>query len=100
MSVIVIGRFKADPADLKKLFAERAADFKAVAEEAKGVGALHHRFGAGDGEVIIVDEWNDAESFQKFFGANTTIPEIMKAANVQGPPDFSFYELLDSPDIF
>jgi hypothetical protein len=100
MSVIVIGRFKADPADLKKLFAERAADFKAVSDEAKGVGALHHRFAAGDGEVIIIDEWNSAEEFQKFFGGNTTIPEIMKAANVQGAPEFTFYESMDSPDLF
>jgi hypothetical protein len=100
MSVIVIGRFKANPADLKKVFADRAADFKSVSEEAKGVGALHHRFAAGDGEVIIIDEWNNAESFQKFFGDNTTIPEILKAAGVQGPPEFSFYEAMDSPDLF
>ena len=100
MSVIVIGRFKADPADLKKAFAERAADFKAASEEAKGVGALHHRFAAGDGEVIIVDEWNSADEFQRFFGGNTTIAGIMQAAGVQGPPEFSFYEALDSPDLF
>lgn len=100
MSVIVIGRFKADPANLKKVFAERAADFKAVSEEAKGVGAVHHRFAAGDGEVLILDEWNNAESFHKFFGGNTTIAEIMQAAGVQGPPEFQIYEALDSPDLF
>jgi heme-degrading monooxygenase HmoA len=100
MSVIVIGRFKADPAALKKLFAERAADFIAVSEESKGLGAIHHRFGAGDGEVLVLDEWDSAESFQKFFEGNTTIPEILQAANVQGPPEFVFFEALDSPDQF
>jgi hypothetical protein len=100
MSVIVIGRFKADPADLKKVFAERAADFVAVSDEAKKVGALHHRFVAGDGEVVIIDEWDKAESFQKFFGDNKTIPEIMKAAGVQGAPEFAFYDAMDSPDLF
>jgi len=100
MSVIVIGRFKANPADLEKVIAERAADFKAVSEEAKGVGAIHHRFAAGDGEVVIVDEWNNLESFQKFFADNTTIPEFLQAAGVQGPPEFSFYEAMDTPDRF
>ena len=100
MSVIVIGRFKSDPANLEKVFAERAADFVAVSEEAKGVGALHHQFAAGDGEVIIIDEWDSAESFQKFFGSNTVIPQIMQAAGVQGAPEFSFYESMDSPDRF
>ena len=100
MSVIVIGKFKADPGVLKKVFSERAADFTAVSEEAKGVGALHHLFAAGDGEVIIIDEWDNAASFQKFFESNTVIPQIMQAAGVQGPPEFSFYESMDSPDRF
>ena len=100
MSVIVIGRFKANRADLEKVFADRAADFKAVSEEAKGVGAIHHRFIAGDGEVGLIDEWDSVESFQKFFESNTVIPEIMQAAGVQGPPDFQFYESMDSPDQF
>ena len=56
MSVIVVGRFKTNPADLAKVMAERAADFVAVSDEAKGVGALHHQFGSADGEVIIIDE--------------------------------------------
>ena len=100
MSVIVIGKFKADPANLKKVFAERAADFKAVSEEAKGVGALHHRFAAGDGEVIIIDEWDKAESFQAFFTGTPVIAELMQAAGVQGEPQIEILETLESPDRF
>ncbi len=98
MSVIVIGKFKADPAVLEKVFTEKSADFIAVSNEGKSLGALHHRFLAGDGEVIVLDEWDSAEAFQKFFENNTKIPEILQAAGVSAAPEFSFYEAMDSPD--
>jgi heme-degrading monooxygenase HmoA len=100
MSVCIIVKLKVDPANMAKLFAERANELKAVSEQGKAAGAIHHFFAAGDGEVIIVDEWDSADSFQKFFQSNTTIPEIMQSAGVQGAPEFSFYESMDSPDRF
>ncbi len=30
-------------------------------------GAIHHRFGVGDGFVLVVDEWETIEQFQQFF---------------------------------
>jgi hypothetical protein len=100
MSVIVIGRFKTDPADMQKVFTSHGAELKAISEDAKTQGCLHHQFAAGDGEILLADEWTTAEAFQQFFGNQTTIPEIMKAANVQAPPEFQIYEGLDSPDRF
>ena len=38
MSVIVIGRMKADPADVENLWANRKADFEQVQAEAKAAG--------------------------------------------------------------
>jgi heme-degrading monooxygenase HmoA len=100
MSVIVIGRFKADPKDLEKVFIDHADELKAISADAKSKGGIHHQFVAGDGEVLIVDEWNNAASFQSFFESQTQIPEILKSANVQGPPDFEIHEVMDSPDRF
>ena len=40
MSVIVIGKMQADPANLQKLWKDREADFKAVQKEAKAAGAI------------------------------------------------------------
>ena len=34
---------------------------------AQTVGAIHHRFGIGDGFVLVVDEWESAEQFEAFF---------------------------------
>ncbi len=100
MPVVVIGKFRADVAKFLGVVQTRAADFEAIAAEAKTKGALHHRFVGGDGEVLIIDEWESAEAFQRFFSSQPVIPQIMQEAGVQGPPEFSFYSSLASPDLF
>ena len=100
MAVIVVGKMNAEPATIKKLWADRKADFEGVAKEAKAAGALHHRWGFGDGFITIIDEWPDAASFEKFFSSNATIPSLMQAGGVQGPPDFTIVEAVEGPDQF
>jgi quinol monooxygenase YgiN len=100
MSVIVIGHITVDPAAVERLFRERAADFEAVAADSRTHGAISHRWGFGDGQVLIVDEWPDADSFQKFFDNQQMIPTLMQAAGVTAPPSFEFFEAKDSPDTF
>jgi quinol monooxygenase YgiN len=99
MAVCVIVRLKVDPGRLKKLFSDRADDLRTVRAEAQGAGAVHHFFATGDGEVVIVDEWDSASSFEKFFD-NPTIGGFMAETGVEGPPDVAIYEILDSPDRF
>jgi quinol monooxygenase YgiN len=100
MSVIVIGRMTVDPANVEKLWAERGADFRAIVEDAKRAGAIHHRWGFGDDHIVIIDEWQDADSFQQFFGSQPMIAELMQAAGVQGPPEFEILRAEDAPDQF
>jgi len=100
VSVIVIGHMTADPADIERLWKERRADFEGVAERAKAAGAAHHRWAFGDGRVVIIDEWPDAQSFQSFFDRETVIGELMQAGNVQGPPEFEIVEAKTGPDEF
>jgi len=99
MAVCVIVRLKVDPIRMKTLFAERADELRTVRAEAQRAGAVHHFFAAGDGAVIIVDEWDSAASFEKFFD-NPTIGGFMAETGVEGPPEVAVYELLDSPDRF
>jgi quinol monooxygenase YgiN len=98
MSVVVLVRVPVDPANLERVWAERAADFEAVSADARAHGVLHHRWGFGDGFVLVIDEWPDAESFQKFFSSQTTIPELMQAAGAQGPPEVTIVEARVGPD--
>ena len=100
MSVIVVGKMHADPATIQKLWKDREADFEAVSKEAKAAGAIHHRWGFGDGFIVIVDEWSDAASFEKFFSSNATIPQLMEAGGVQGAPEFTIVESVQGPDEF
>jgi quinol monooxygenase YgiN len=100
MSVIVIGRMRVDPANVERLWTERRADFEAVAEKAKAAGAMHHRWGFGEDHVVIVDEWPDAGSFEKFFAGQPKIAELMQAGGVQGPPEFTIVEAREGPDHF
>jgi len=100
MSVLVIGRMPVDTANVEQLWKERPADFEAVAAEAKTVGAIHHRWGFGNGELVIIAEWDSVESFQKFFESNETIPQLMQAAGVQGQPTFDFFDAKAGPDEF
>jgi quinol monooxygenase YgiN len=100
MSVIVIGHMTVEPGNVTKLWEERKADFEAVRTDAEAAGALHHRWAFGENEVVIIDEWPDAESFEKFFGSHTVIPQLMQAAGVEGPPTFEILEAKAGPDEF
>ena len=100
MAVSVIVRVKVDPANLKKLFESRPDDFVQTSEAGRKAGAAHHLFAAGDGEILIIDEWDSAESFQTFFTTTPVIADLMQSAGVQGEPQIEIFERLDSPDRF
>jgi len=100
MSVFMILRVPADPTRLEQ-FANANADLmKRVSGAGKAAGATRHAFAGGDGEVLVIDEWPDAESFQKFFESQPEIPGIMQEAGAQGAPQITFYRKLDTPDVF
>src|SRR5262245_7498352 len=64
MSVLVTVKAAADTDQFRR-FTETAGDLMVkIAEDGKAQGAIHHRFGIGDGFVMVFDEWEDAESFQ------------------------------------
>ena len=100
MSVMVVGKFNADPARMEAVFRNQEQDLLAVRDDARSQGALHHHFASSDGQVVVVDEWESAEAFQRFFASQPKIPELMRAAGVQGEPEFAIYPVIDSPDQF
>ena len=67
MSVLVIGKFQGDTAVFSQALIDRAGEFAKIADMAKAAGGIHHRFGVGEGFVVIVDEWESVEHFQQFF---------------------------------
>jgi heme-degrading monooxygenase HmoA len=70
-----------------------------VAGRGKQFGAISHHFYATDKEVLVVDEWPDEASFQKFFESSPEIKEMMERAGA-GQPSIEFWHHLDVDDDF
>lgn len=100
MSVIMTMKVKADPATLEAVAKAHSDDLAGIVEAAKGHGLVAHRFyGSDSGEVMILDEWPDPDSFQSFFSSQQgAIGPIMQEAGVEGEPDITFWRKLDTGD--
>jgi hypothetical protein len=100
MSVLVVVKVAGDTEAFQKALADRADEFETISERSKGVGAIHHRFGIGDGYVLVVDEWETAEDFQAFFGDPKLQEFIGSIGGAATPPDITITEAITSPDQF
>jgi Antibiotic biosynthesis monooxygenase len=100
MSVLMVLRLQVDPDAFRKVADENADAMRDISHRGKDRGAIHHAFFAGDGEVLVVDEWNDAESFQAFFDEEgPNIGPLMESAGAQMDAP-RFYEKVDTADVF
>jgi hypothetical protein len=95
MSVLMVLRVSGDP---KAVEAYDAAAIRGVSDRGRAAGATKHRFFTNGSEVVVVDEWPDRESFQRFFDAETEIAQIMASAGVTSQPSVEFFERMDVDD--
>jgi hypothetical protein len=100
MSVFMVLRVKGDPDGFEQYANSNAELITRIAAAGKAAGATRHAFAGGDGEILVIDEWTDADAFQKFFASQTEIPQLMQDGGAQGAPEVSFYRKLDTPDAF
>jgi hypothetical protein len=100
MSVLVTLKAEGDPAKLVALNEANPQRIRDVAARGKQAGAIHHAFWANGSTVLVVDEWPDAETFQKFFAASTDIPPIMAESGVTAEPEITFWERIELGDEF
>jgi hypothetical protein len=101
MSVLVTGTFHGNTATFRQALVDRADDFAKFAELSQTDGAIHHRFGVGDGVVVIVDEWQTPADFERFFSRpdlQAFIAEI--GADPGAAPEIVVTEAVSSPDQF
>jgi hypothetical protein len=98
MSVTVIAHFPV--ADIGKAIAglqANAALLEEITEDSKGGGIIHHTFVAGEGELVVIDEWKTAEQFQSFFEGNAKIAKVTEIIGVTGPPAVAIYNEVEAP---
>ena len=100
MSVIVTIQIKADGHKLEEWATTNLQTMKGIVGKAEAHGMIAHRFYSdGDGGVMVLDEWPDAESFQTFFhGSMDEIGPMIAAAGGQGEPEVSFWHELETHD--
>ena len=100
MSTLVVGTFEGDTAVFRRALEERGDEFAAMGERARQAGCIHHRFGIGNGHVVVMDEWESAEQFERFFGDPELQAFITSTGAIGGAPQLSFTEAISSPDEF
>jgi hypothetical protein len=101
MSVYVTLKVKADPAAFEQAAADHADAISRIMEVAKSKGLIGHRWLRGDGVVMAIDEWPDAESFQAFFDeAGPEIGPFMADAGVTEPPESTVWGPVAIGDAF
>ena len=100
MSVLMVLAVNGDPSKLEQHAASDRDGMQAILDSAKSHGLIAHRFyGSGDGQMMVVDEWPDEQSFQTFFEENQgRIGPLMEAAGVTSEPQPKFWRELDTHD--
>lgn len=96
MSVLVSMKVAGDTDQFRR-FIQDEDRLRSIAERAKAAGAIHHRFGIGDGYVIVVDEWDTAEHMQQFLAS---IGDVFADAGAQAEPEMWFSEAVSTADEF
>lgn len=100
MSMLIIGKFQGDTSKFRQSLVDRAAEFEKYGAAGRAAGAIHHRFGVGDGFVVVIDEWESVEQFQQFFGSPELQAFIAEIGANPGPPEMIIAEAVPSPDEF
>ncbi len=98
MAVIMTLRVSGDPAKLERLAAENEGMIAGIAERAKEHGLIAHRFYGSDNEIMVVDEWPDAESFQRFFASEEDQIGRMMEQVATSEPTITFWRKLETGD--
>jgi hypothetical protein len=100
MSVIMTLRFKVDPQKVESVAGENRDRMQGILEQAKQNGLIAHRFyGSDSGETMVLDEWPDAESFQRFFeAAADQIQPLFAEVGITEEPKPTFWRKLETQD--
>jgi hypothetical protein len=98
VSVIMTFRVSGDPDKLEQLAAEKSDVLRGISERAKEHGLIAHRFYGTDGQIMVVDEWPDPGSFQRFFEQERPTIEPMMHEVATGEPEITFWRKLETHD--
>ena len=97
MTVLVTMKVEADTDQFRRFLAQDPERLQEFAASAQAAGAIHHRFGLGDGYFVVVDEWDSVESFQSFMSRDE-ITAILRDTGARSAPEIDITQVVVSPD--
>lgn len=98
MSVIMTLRVSGDPQTLEQYARADPEKMERIVESAKAHGLIAHRFYGSESEIMVIDEWPDAESFQRFFAGTEAEVGPMMQAVATSEPEIVFWNKLETGD--
>jgi hypothetical protein len=98
MSVLVFAKFQGDTVKFVQSLADRAGEFEKWGNLGRASGCVHHRFGVGDGFVVVDDEWESVEDFEQFFANPELQAFIGQVGAAPAPPEVMVSEAVASSD--
>ena len=101
MSVIMTLWSEGDPAGIERYAAENPQQMREIVDHAAEHGIIAHRFYGSDGQIMVVDEWPDPESFLSFFGhVEAEVGAMIAAVGISGQPEPKFWRQLETNDAY
>jgi hypothetical protein len=99
MSVIMTLWAQGDPDKFESVAQEKSDTLGEIVEAAKSNGLIAHRFYGTEGQIMVVDEWPDEQSFRSFFEGNQDkIQPLMQEGGVTSEPQIRFWRKLETGD--
>jgi quinol monooxygenase YgiN len=85
VGTLIVMTVQGDTAQFEAFMAANRDRVVELGEKAKASGCLGHRFAVGEGQVVVVDEWESPEQFEAFISA-PEIQAVMGEMGAQGEP--------------
>jgi quinol monooxygenase YgiN len=98
VSVIMTLRVSGDPHKLVQLAQENQDMIRGISQRATDHGLIAHRFYGSEGQIMVVDEWPDPESFHRFFEAEQATIGPMMEQVATSDPEITFWRKLETGD--
>jgi hypothetical protein len=98
VSVIMTLRVSGDPEKLERLAGENQDMIRGISQRAKEQGLIAHRFYGSEGQIMVVDEWPDPESFHRFFESEQENIGPMMEQVATSEPEITFWRRLETGD--
>jgi hypothetical protein len=85
MSIFVIARFKVSDLDKALQWGKANGDIaEDITAYGKSLGQIGHRMLTDGRDMVVIDEWPDADTFNKFFAGAAKMGEFLSGAGVVG----------------